>query len=182
MRSCLDAGDEEAWNGRRLGGSKCLSGARADKVPAAYSGGSRFLGVPMSRDGNRPRSWANPTLIQEETDWVASCSRVVTDPSEGESIAKLRGPHSDFIPTAPNVAFEALGGLSTANEPADPWSRHDPWSSASLPRGSQRSVGDAWKDYRNPTAAGPAGSGDPYGSVQARMPPQGPPSAPQPRD
>ena len=52
----LDAGDDEAWKGRRPGGSKFLSGARAEETPAADSGGSRFLGVPMSRDGSRPRS------------------------------------------------------------------------------------------------------------------------------
>ena len=72
--SSLAAGDEEALRSRRLGGSTFLSGARAEGFPMAVGGGS-FPGIPMSREGNRPRSWANPTLIQEETEWVSALSQ-----------------------------------------------------------------------------------------------------------
>ena len=150
-------------------------------MPAAVSGG-RLLGVPMSRDGNRPRSWANPTLIQEETDWVASCRGMRTDQAENERIAKLRGPYSDFIPTAPIAAFEVHGVTSAADEPVDPWATSDPWRGSSLPKGPMEHSGDAWKGYRGLAAGRAAGSGDPYGSTHSWGGAPVRSAGPQPRD
>ena len=99
----------------------------------------------MSRDGNRPRSWANPTLIPEETDWVASCRKERIDQAEYARIARLRGPYSDFIPTAPNAAFEVHGATSAVQEPTDPFEMSDPWRGAILPKGPFDVSGDAWR-------------------------------------
>ena len=73
VRLSLATADAEAWRMRQLGGPQFMSGPRTDvpQVPLAVGGGS-LVGIPMSRDGNRPCSWANPNLIREETGWVES--------------------------------------------------------------------------------------------------------------
>ena len=166
---------------RRPGGSSFLLGARADELAAARSQGDQFFGVPMSRDGNRPRSWANPTSIKEETDWVAAYRGGLSDPLEGERLAAQRGPHSDFLPTAPSMAFEAVRWKGAADEREDPWVREDPWRSSTLPKSNQEGPAvDAWTSYRNGSGAGPAASSDPLGSAHARsQPPPRQPMVPQ---
>ena len=124
-------GDETMRN-RRPGGTSFLSGARSEPSQPAEPGGSRVQGVPMARDGGQPRSWANPTMIQAETQWVSSLGGLAGDPAAKEAIVKQRGVLSDFVLREPNLGFAAHGTADQLSKGADPWAANDPWRGAAL--------------------------------------------------
>jgi len=115
----------------------------------------------MSREGNRPRSWANPTLIQEEIDWVQSQREEKADQTDYVRIASLRGPYSDFLPTASHVAFEVHGAVSIVQGAVDPFDARDPWRGVALPKGPTGDRGDVWSNYKGVTAGRATSSFDP---------------------
>ena len=109
-------------------------------------------------------------MIREETSWVESLAKGGSTQTAGQAeIAKLRGPHSNFLPTTSHPAFELRSSSPAVQAAPDPFLLRDPWEGVSLPKVAVDDSGDAWAGYRGPGDERAASSCDPLGSIHARM-------------